>query len=395
MRFNRSQMLAAFALMIALGSLFLRYPFNTKSSAPLPTDFLVYIKALERVNAHQNPYVEADTSPYKYSPGLLAVAQVLPAYPALAWMTFSSISLLGLAWIFFSALRKIPAKHALLLPLGLMISWKGILETLDYGQMELLILGLSVLAAEGVAKRPIAAGFLAGALPWIKLPWGFLIVPLILFPQSSRSRLLLTFGFFLSAFAWGILLPVSSFGISSSWDYTLAWIQLLKVQPQHLFTSGMNQSIWISSQRWVSPSGLALAAATCFVLFLFYRLFKALRSSEKQGSTALIWISPWLIFIQLINPLAWRWGSALLIGMPLALRKSSAVGLAISGALYLIQLNPVVKKLGYAHWSELHESGSITAFWLSLLINHLGLLKRLRPSHETASEKGHSLCEAD
>jgi hypothetical protein len=66
---------AAFLVIVAASLLWVRYPGNRESfrlNGP-PTDFAVYTRAWERVEARQNPYVLTDPSPYKYSPGALGL----------------------------------------------------------------------------------------------------------------------------------------------------------------------------------------------------------------------------------------------------------------------------------------------------------------------------------
>jgi hypothetical protein len=79
--------------------------------------------------------------------------------------------------------------------------------------------------------------------------------------------------------------------------------------------------------------------------------------------------------MQLINPLSWRWGSMLLIGAPFSAEshlrsknRSTWFVACVCLLLFLVQLNPIVEKLGFGHWTDLHHFGSITIYWLFILI---------------------------
>jgi hypothetical protein len=79
---------------------------------------------------------------------------------------------------------------------------------------------------------------------------------------------------------------------------------------------------------------------------------------------------------QLVNPLSWRWGSVYLIGVCFAAFRPGRRFLWFRGfiwlgviLLFLLQQNPFVRGImGVGHWTELHEAGVVTLYWVFLLL---------------------------
>lgn len=377
---------AAVLMLSALAALlYARYPGNPESyRRERPSDFAVYLKAWERAKLGQTPYVATDPSPYKYSPGILTAVSLLPEFPPQAWYAFSVFCILS--WILALA---VGARYTSMVPLlglcvGTLLAWKGVLETLDYGQLEILLFALAIVSGALVGKLPFFSGLLAGTLPWIKLPWLLLLLPLLLRRRElnrqtgygERGLRLLVSGYVLSCFLWGIALPSLTWGADRSLLFTQQWFELLKTQPLALYLSDMNQSLWVSTLRWFPGWAWQVSWGVLGILlsWILARLIRRTLSARPKGDV-MDWMCGWILLTQLVNPLSWRWGSAVLVaaGFPLvAARKESrrwlyVLTLAVLLGLFLIQLNPVVQALGYVHWTELHRAGTITAYWLVLL----------------------------
>jgi hypothetical protein len=100
------------------------------------------------------------------------------------------------------------------------------------------------------------------------------------------------------------------------------------------------------------------------------------RPYAPSAQDSFVWISPWLIMGQLINPLSWRWGSVYLIGACFAAFRPGRRFLWFRGllwlamiGLFLVQQNPFVRGvLHMGHWTDLHEMGVITLYWLVILL---------------------------
>jgi hypothetical protein len=392
---------AALALILMLFvSLMIRYPlhFWWVHWAPLPGDFGVYFKAWQRVVAEVMPYQPDDASPYKYSPGVLALVGLLPNSPNTAWIVFSSISIGGFCGALWIGTRFTSWKSFGLLVLGLAMCWKGVIETMDYGQLELIIMAISIFSGALIWRFPFISGLVLGVLPWIKLPWALLLIPFSMFAwfakhvevpkagvpkpvaKSSRRFRLFVSGYFMALFFWGAAVPSMVFGPEKAKLLSQAWVHLLRTQPSNLYFSDINQSVWVSSYRWVGGShGLAISLAAFVVLgilfFAMRRLVKTIKNKDHPEREVFGWLGAWLVLTQLMNPLSWRWGSALLPAAPfsanfggLQIRRVRPLLWTSVAMLWLAQLNPVARFLGYSSWNEFHGAGLVTAYWLTLLL---------------------------
>ena len=122
----------------------------------------------------------------------------------------------------------------------------------------------------------------------------------------------------------------------------------------------------------------ALGAALVLVGWMGGRLVtrsEEVARAKLHRGLALAWISPWLLYMQWINPLAWRWGSVLAVGMPFAwerarwkhARRDRLTWMSWIGFVWLLQQTPFLKLLGVAHWTDLHPYGLVSFYWFLLL----------------------------
>jgi hypothetical protein len=264
------------------------------------------------------------------------------------------------------------------LVLGLVLSWKGILESLDYGQMEFFLFFLAVLGARVFLSHPFLAGVLLGLLPSLKLPWLFFFAPFFLKATqiSKKFTWRLVSGYGLAVFSWSIGIPILLFGAERTWELTQAWRALLKAQPKALYASDINQSFFNLGLRWFSGDSpvdhqLLMAGVLLLSGAIFGLLWARSRKTPWSRSNLLGYLAPWMIFTQLLNPLAWRWGSVLLVGAPFAARPAASIKRkflwALVGVLWALQQTPVVKVFGFVHWTDLHSYNLITLYWLVLV----------------------------
>ncbi len=386
--------LAALIFSLAVGIvLYLRYPgkFSAYTSS-IPQDFGVYVKAWQRYTQGVSPYVANEYLSFKYAPGMLALIGVLPKEPTDAWFGFSTLCVALLTMSFMIGARYRTWRDVVALILGVALSWKGILECFDYGQVEVFIFPVMILATSIYTRYTLLAGALIGMLPWIKAPLLFMIVPFA-FASSRRERedgkpplrrlKLFVSGFLFSSVFWGAALPSLAFGPDKAMKMSQDWFNLLKTQPVSLFANDVNQSLWASVSRWVdvnavnNPTSMMSALGIAGVLAgLLMGLLILRRPYAPTAQDSFVWISPWLIMGQLVNPLSWRWGSVYLIGACFAAFRPGRRFLWFRGllwlgviGLFLLQQNPFVKAvLGLHHWTELHEAGVITLYWVALLL---------------------------
>jgi hypothetical protein len=168
-----------------------------------------------------------------------------------------------------------------------------------------------------------------------------------------------------------------AFGPDQALRLSQAWFAVLREQPHSLFTHDVNQSLWASVTRWVSMSSSMTSLGIAALLSgLLLGLLVMRRPYAPPAQESFMWISPWLIMGQLINPLSWRWGSVYLVGACFAAFRPGRRFLWFRGliwigviALFLLQQNPFVKGvLGMTHWTDLHEMGVVTLYWVGLLL---------------------------
>ncbi len=381
--------LAALGLSLSVAAiLYLRYPGNFEQyRAGVPQDFSVYVKAWARFSQGENPYVPTEYLAFKYSPGILALIGMLPRSPQDAWFVFSILCIGGFALSVMIGARYKVWRDVIALVFGILFAWKGILECLDYGQVELFIFPLLIIATSVYTRHTTLSGALVGMLPWIKLPLLFMLIPfLVASSRREREELkpplrrlkLFSSGFILSSVFWGAALPSLVFGPDRALRLSQSWFEVMRTQPAILFQTDVNQSLWASVARWgvflhSSTAALGVASLICGLL-MGLLILRRPYSPTAQDSFA--WISPWLIMGQLVNPLSWRWGSVYLLGAGFAAFRPGRRFMWFRGILWIavillfaVQQNPVVRPfLGVGHWTDLHELGVITLYWVGLLM---------------------------
>lgn len=367
--------------------LYFRYPGKFESyQHSVPQDFGVYLRAWTRFLQGETPYVSSEYSSFKYSPGFLALIGILPKLPQDAWFAFSTISIAGLALSLMIGARYRQWKDVLFLVLGLGLAWKGILETLDYGQIELFVLMLVIVSTASFTRFTILSGAIIGMLPWLKLPLLFLAVPFVLAasrwqpdaegkPPLRRLKLFVS-GFLLSSVFWGAAVPSLAFGPERALKLSQEWYQLLKEQPSALFASDINQSLWVTVFRLLGENHLVAYGISGIVGGLLLGLLVLRRPHTPTAQDSFVWATPWLIMAQLVNPLSWRWGSVYLVGACFSTFRPGRRFLWFRGVLwlgviffFLLQQNLFVRNvLGLSHWTELHDLGVVTGYWILLLL---------------------------
>ncbi len=377
------RVLAGFLLLCSVALYCRNVPLTDLGSARAPGDFKVYLTARDRVAAGEDPYRLDVYSEYKYSPAMVLPYSVLPRSHDAAWLINKAILVLTWAVSIWAGVLGIGAftwRHLSLVVLGVALSWKGLLEAFDYGQVDVFLLAGAVTAAIQLARRPRVAGAVIGLLPALKLPWAVMILPFLFAARAKKKTFQVLVGFGLGVFAWLAVVPVLFFGREKTIGLTRAWFYLLGHQPAGVYSVGINQSPWLLVLGWQLHPWLqwgALLWMMGFLLAVVLRLMKVQRLPNEVQP--LVWVTPWLIIGQLMNPLAWRWGSLLFVGAPLGIERSglwenriwrSAVG-GIMILLILIQMNPVVQCFGWGHWTDLHPYGTIALYWIGLLL--LGL----------------------
>lgn len=331
----------------------------------VPADFQVYFQAVERWRAGLSPYDASRMMTYKYSPGLLGAFIALFAGAVTAgeaWLRFKALSLLVWAGTLATIWPRRNVRDLLWLALGLLWSWKGLLEALDFGQLEIIGIAPLLLGFHWSTRRPLLAWACAACLPFLKLPW--LVASLGMALAARRSW---RTGWAVSAAVLalaGALVPWVVFGGGAGQAYA-DWVQVLGLQSSEiLVTEPANQSLSAVSGRLLGQAWLGLALAGALGAWQLWRY-------RHGGHGPVLYASglSWLALLCLASPLSWRWASLWFVELPLGLaqqwhRRKVRILAAVLAASWLLTQNPVVQALGLQHWTELHRAGWISAQWL-------------------------------
>ncbi len=357
------------------------------SSPKVPQIFQTYSEVWGSLQAGLEPYSDRGYSSFTFSPAFLALLNFLPRSAQDAWFVLSLISIAFFSIVLFTGARYRDWIEIAYLLAGLGLSWRGILECLQHGQMELLIFSLIVTATSLFSRVPFITGVILGLLPWMRIYYVFLFVPFFLAasrrdpsgePRAPQPRLKLLFsGLLFSSVFWGAAVPSMVFGPDQALSYSISWYKLIQSQPALYFFSGTNQSLWVAIERWFeldqSFVGYGIAA---ILLGTLLGLLVLRRPVAPSAQDSFVWLTPWLIMNQLLNPLSWRWGSVALIGTCFSAFRPGRRWFLFRGLLwiavvflFLLQQNFFVRPfLGLETWTTLHEFGTVTLLWLMLLV---------------------------
>lgn len=372
----------------------------------VPEVFKIYSEIWAKLESGETPYVLSGYSSFNYSPAFLAFIRILPKSPDAAWFWFSLISISVFCVSLFTGGRYRSFKDVLFLVVGVALSFRGILEALQYGQVELILFFLLITASTLFSRWPFFTGVLLGVLPWIKAPYGLMMIPFILaasrkeaLPEGQKAtplpRLQLLFsGIVFSSVFWGAAVPSLTFGPDRALALSIDWAKMMRLQPTTFFFVGTNQSLWVAIERWFDLRGLMEFGVGSIVGGWLLGVLMMRRPSSPSAQDTFIWITPWMILIQLLNPLSFRWGSVFLVGScfasfrasresssPSVTSKVTSTGVPFFRisylvlfwlgivVLFLLQQNFFVRPFfGLNTWTELHEFGTVTLYWLLLFI---------------------------
>jgi hypothetical protein len=269
------------------------------------------------------------------------------------------------------------------------MSWRGFLEVLSYGGLELYLFAFAILSAGLVERRPFWSGFFGGILPTIKLSWVLFMIPLLLRTTTTEKKEKLrlphfSLGYLLGSFSFAVVFPAILIGRDRTLSFAQAWFIRLYDHPKTFGASDFNQSLWQTIERYFPHFSSVSALATGLILggLLFGRLISRSSFPEAARNNALAWVSPWLLLIQLLQPVGWRWGTIFGAGVFLnafhlgadweksSLRRRFFQLVVFMGILVLFaaQSSPLLKIFGIPHWTELHPYSVVGLFWLGLVL---------------------------
>lgn len=351
----------------------------------VPQDFRVFLTAVERLAQGQSVYRPDEALPFKYFPGAIWFFSFLPQDPLTAWRIFKGLSVSAWAWTVFRFQSWTARRDLLALLASLTLAWKGLIETLDFGQMEYVLLAAGAGALALSRRRVLAGSVFISLLACIKPAWGLLLVPaaMVVTPSSLRSRVFVraVIGFGLGMIFWIALFPRMLWGWEGGAELTAQWIAQLGQQPAAFFsTDAYNQGFGVSVGRWllwipgVSVDAARVIAVLLSLLMLLFAASRFVHRDQAQDRAAAL--GPWFLLLQILNPLGWRWGSMLISLQSASLgyafdrfsKKRRLFFAALISILFLLQLNPVAHLLGQSSWTAFHDFGVVTAYWLAIWI---------------------------
>ncbi len=296
--------------------------FFLNDSSRIPKDFFVYWVTSQRLETGESIYQVSDGSPFKYAPifayffryTFFLLNQKLAAG---IWMTGSLIFFLlsWHHWIQFLYSKIIPRNDPrpfIFTLIGVAIGWKGFLETVSYGQIDLFLLGACLLAFSPSDKLKV--GFrtlLVGAILSIKPQLAILGLPFLMIFGLKQTLLaaITTFIFY--------SLPFLFLDFSETTTLFQSWVVVLQKQSSEVLSNHINQNIGAVAARItgnVSSAGHfiygGLGILAIFYLFLLFKHLNKIswtsnRASQKKE--VFFWISFGLSSYLVFNPLSWRW----------------------------------------------------------------------------------------
>jgi len=336
----------AYAIIFGLGVfLYLRY-----LDAPIPDNFRSMLNAYESYYSSGHVYKISDPLGFRLAPVFLVFIGLLPSSHQLAWEVFVSISILSLMTALVLGARYRTYREVIFLISGLWLSWSGIKSCLESGQVECLCLLLTIVSCVLFTRYTVAAGLIAGILPWIRLPYFVLSCAFLLaasrrgrvvgrlastaMPASERTKNFFS-GMFFGSIISGALLPAMMFGPEKTLALTQDWIDVLKAQPYLLIGDPLNQSLWVSLGHVFSSypdlsTGIGAVIGGWLVGAMLVR-----RPYAPSSQDAFSWVSPWLLLIHLLNPVSFQWAQVSLVGLTFSVFRTGRRILTLRLALYL------------------------------------------------------------
>ncbi len=296
-------------------------------SSKIPGDFNVYWTASERFLQHQPIYRPEDPSPFKYSPTFLSIFyvtffQIPLRFSAALWMTLSIASIalpfmtLG---IMVSRLVKTQGRSLWIIAIAILISWRGFIETLSYGQADLFLTSAFLFWAFSILYSPLQRQKSPSTNFWITRAW----IPALTLMIKPHFLLAFIPVFFLrpfrEVFIYGVitvlayLIPVFWIGPNRLLHLFGEWIKCLVQQQGPDFMSGnLNQSLAATLARLTGR--IEWVGALSFILILGYLIstlifLRRRRDALSIGDSRTTWLalafglSGYLLF----SPLSWRW----------------------------------------------------------------------------------------
>lgn len=370
------------ALILILLSFSITLFFRFQNSSP--GDFEVYRLALERLDTGVSVYQILDLNPFKYSPAFLWVFKWAFGWSSNPWPWFLGVSLgawCGSLWMLLKSLRVGGRIGAISLLIALLLGFRGILETLGYGQVDLLLHSVILIAYSrwmggfsdrwrGLESILIGVGFAMVVL--VKPPFLLLMVPFFLERNWTVAG---SMALALIAFL-GVPFVMKG-GVGGTVLYS-EWFALLQQQhtPEYL-TGNMVQNLSASISRWFGVAkevhriqhGVEFLAL-CFFGGLWFR-----RVRMAPG-----WILSFLPLHFLVYPVTYRTTLFSLIPAYLWLLWTifkkratwySRVPGLLSAFLLLLATREVAQFVGIQDWDRLSALGiyAVAAFllWVAVL----------------------------
>lgn len=337
----------AYLGIFALGIyLYIRY-----LGSPIPDEFRSMLNSYENFQASGRVYRLSDFHGFKLPPIFLVLIGLLPQSPQAAWEVHLSASILALMVSLALGARYRTHRELLFLAAGLWLSWGGLNECLSGGHLETFCLLLTLISCVLFTRYTLAAGLIAGFLPWIRFP--YLILSLAFLLASARRRRVLTgdlasfykppsqrmkdffSGMFFGWIVAGAVVPALAFGPEVALELTQNWMDVLKSQPYLWVGDPKNQSLWVSlGTVFKSYPNLSVGVSAILSGWLVGAMLVR-RPYAPTAQDAFSWVSPWLLLIHLLNPVSFIWAQTSLVGLTFAVFRTGRRILTLRLFMYL------------------------------------------------------------
>jgi len=277
-------------------------------------DFTVPHRAAGRFLAHEPLYRPSDGHyQYKYLPTFAAVMVPFTLVPKrvaeVAWFTLTVMMTWGFARLSIAALPDRRLSVRVLFWLVLFLNGKFLVKELAFGQFNLpvaILILVAVIAAQH--NRGLVAGAAIAAAVFVK-PYALVMLPWLAWTVGVRS--LVVFGVVSAA---GLLLPVASYGWDGNLTLLYEWYRTVTDTTAPNLLGADNVSFASMWAKWLGPGPIASRLALGSMLFALAAGAAVMAWRKRVAEPNYLEGAYFMLLVALLSPQGWDY--VLLIGLP-------------------------------------------------------------------------------